>query len=382
MAQPALPYRDPIELESLKEVPELLHKLNKNNPFILTDRILKENKVLNPLFEVLEKNHIKFTVFDDVCPNPTISGVEKAFECYKKSNSDFIIAVGGGSVIDCAKAVAVMLAKPNKDLRDLEGIIKIRKKIPDILAIPTTAGTGSETTVSIVITDDINPHKLTINDFVLTPRYVLLDPVFTATLPKFLTATTGLDALTHAVEAFIGNSTTDETERLSKEAVKLIFENIEEAYNNGHNLVARENMLRASNMAGLAFSKSYVGYVHAIAHSLGGQYNIAHGLANAVILPVMLEEYGPTVYDKLKTLAVYAGAATENDTPEVASVKFIDKIYGFNKKFNLPKKFEEIKVRDIPVMSKFADKEANPLYPVPKLMDERELGKIYLKLMK
>ena len=248
-----------------------------------------------------------------------------------------------------------------------------------LIAVPTTAGTGSEVTVTSVITNSEIKHKYTMNSFPLIPAYAVLDPEVTLTLPPHLTATTGMDALTHAVEAYIGNSTTKETRAYALEAVKLIFENLEIAYADGQNEVARRNMLRAAYIAGIAFSKSYVGYIHAVAHTLGGQYNVPHGLANAVLMPIVLEEYGESVYTKLHQLAVAGGISKETDDTEQSAKKFIQEIRDMNARMNIPTGFTNIINADIAMMAEHADAEANPLYPVPMLMDAKELEKIYYK---
>jgi len=244
-----------------------------------------------------------------------------------------------------------------------------------------SASVITEVTVTAVITDAEKKHKYTMNSFPLIPHYAVLDPKVTYTLPKHLTSTTGMDALTHAVEAYIGRSTSKETRRLSKEAVKLIFKNIETAYSEPENYTARENMLKAAYKAGIAFSKSYVGYVHAVAHSLGGQYNVPHGLANSVLLPCFLEAYGEKIHKKLYDLAVYSGVADENDTHKAAAEKFIEKVKTLNGNMNIPKKIAGIKEEDVPLMAKHADKEGNPLYPVPVLMNAQELEKFYFSVM-
>ena len=228
------------------------------------------------LEELLPQNGIKCIVYDKTRPNPTVSNVEEALQIYKENNCKGLIAFGGGSSMDCAKAVGARVACPRKPLSKMKGILKIRRKIPFLAAIPTTAGTGSEVTVTAVITDEKTNYKYPMSDFPLIPKVAVLDPKVTFTLPKSLTASTGVDALTHAVEG--------------------------------------RNMLMASHLAGGAFSRSYVGYVHAVAHSLGGAYNIPHGLANSVLLPVVLKRYGPKVYKKLKQLAVAAGLADKNDS--------------------------------------------------------------------
>lgn len=249
------------------------------------------------------------------------------------------------------------------------------------MAVPTTAGTGSETTLAAVITDAQTRYKYAINDFPLIPRYAVLDPKVTLSLPPFITATTGMDALTHAVEAYIGNSTTYGTRKDALLAVQLIFENIDTAYNDGSNVEARRNMLHASFYAGCAFTKSYVGYVHAIAHSLGGEYNVPHGLANAVILPMLLEAYGEKIHKKLSRLAIAAGLADEDTPCDEAAGRFIQAVKDMKKRFGIGDKIPEIQETDIPKLAHYADKEANPLYPVPVLMDASELEPFYRMLM-
>ena len=201
-------------------------------------------------------------------------------------------------------------------------------------------------------------------------------------MPKSLTATTGLDALTHAVEAYIGRSTTPQTRKYAKRAVKLIFENILTAYNQPQNAVARKNMLTASFYAGIAFTKSYVGYVHAVAHSLGGRYNIPHGLANSVLLPVFLQEYGTKIHKKLFKLSLYSGLCDKSVGVKKGAEIFIAKINAICKECAIPSYFEQIKEEDIRQMAVHADREANPLYPVPVLYGVSELEKIYYKVMK
>lgn len=279
--------------------------------------------------------------------------------------------------MDCAKAVGARIAKPKQSLAKMKGILKIHKRLPLLMAVPTTAGTGSETTLAAVITDAQTRYKYAINDFPLIPRYAVLDPKVTLSLPPFITATTGMDALTHAVEAYIGNSTTYGTQKDALLAVKLIFENIDTAYSDGRNIEARRNMLHASFYAGCAFTKSYVGYVHAIAHSLGGEYNVPHGLANAVILPMLLEAYGEKIHKKLARLAIAAGVSGKDTPYEEAARQFIQAVKDMKKRFGIGDYIPEIQETDIPKLAHYADKEANPLYPVPVLMDASELETFY-----
>lgn len=376
-ALPVLPYREPQILESTDEIGLQIKKLKLNSVLIITDEFLKKSGATASVEISLYNNNIKYTVYDRTRPNPTVQNVEEAFELYNKEKCQCLVAFGGGSAMDCAKAVGARVSYPRHSLDKLKGTLKIFRKLPPLFAVPTTAGTGSEVTVTAVITDTETKHKYTMNSFPLIPGFAVLDPKVTYTLPKNLTATTGMDALTHAIEAYIGRSTSKETRQLSKNAVKLIFENIEIAYNDPQNYTARENMLKAAYKAGIAFSKSYVGYIHAVAHSLGGQYNVPHGFANSVLLPIFLEEYGEKIHKKLYELALYCGVAHEKDSVQLGARKFIDKIKTLSKNMGIPRTIEGIKREDIPTMAKHADREGNPLYPVPILLNAKELEKFY-----
>ena len=379
LAMPFMPYREPGILNSVAEVEPLLQKLGVKSVLLVTDKMLRQFGATAKLEALLKEGNIKCAVYDETCSNPTVNNVEAARALYVKENCEALIAFGGGSSMDCAKAVGARIAYPNKTVNQMKGLLKVLKKIPTLIAVPTTAGTGSEVTITSVITNSEIKHKYTMNSFPLIPAYAVLDPEVTLTLPPHLTATTGMDALTHAVEAYIGGSTTKETRAYAKEAVKLIFENLETAYADGKNEVARRNMLRAAYIAGIAFSKSYVGYVHAVAHTLGGQYNVPHGLANAVLMPIVLDEFGESAYEKLHQLAVAGGISKESDDVAESAKKFIQEIRDMNARMNIPTGFDNIVETDIPMMAEHADAEANPLYPVPKLMDAKELEKIYHK---
>lgn len=379
IALPILPYREPERLERIDQIPDLVKKLGVRSVLLVTDSTLSGTDTVTWLVSCLADCGISCAVYDGVNPNPTVHNIEAAFQVYKENGAKALIAFGGGSPMDCAKAVGARAAYPQKSVNKMKGLLKVLRPIPPLIAIPTTAGTGSEVTLTAVITDSDKRHKYTMNSFTLIPRYAVLDPAVTVSLPKNLTATTGMDALTHAVEAYIGRSTTKETRRHALEATKLIFENIEAACLDGDNILARKNMLTAAYKAGIAFSQSYVGYVHAVAHSLGGQYNIPHGYANAVLLPVVLEEYGSSVYQKLHRLGVAAGAALETDSDEAGAKKFIGAIRALNGRIGIPEKIRGINEKDIAKMSRYAASEANPLYPVPRLWNARELEKIYRK---
>ena len=382
LAIPLMPYRQPEIKKSVTAIPQILKDHNLSRPLLVTDRSIHGLGLTKELENALTENLISYTLFNETVPNPTITNIESAVQMYKDNSCDSIIAFGGGSVMDCAKVVGARIVKPNKPISKMKGLLKICKKIPLLIAIPTTAGTGSETTLAAVITDDATHHKYPINDFCLIPSYAVLDYKNTLGLPKHITSTTGMDALTHAVEAYIGGSTTKKTRDCAEKAVQLIVKNLPLAYENGSNATARENMLIASYYAGVAFTISYVGYVHAVAHSLGGKYGVPHGLANAIILPHFLEAYGKKCYKKLGKLSRIAGLATDTDNDQIASEKMISWINEMNNKMNIPSFIEELKEEDIPELARLADKEANPLYPVPKLMNKKELEKMYKKLMK
>lgn len=381
IALPFLPYRKPKIVGSVKALPEILKKRKCENVLIITDAGIRKLGLTQRLEKVLAKNEIPYTIYDRTVANPTTENVAEAVELYRANDCRAIIGFGGGSSMDCAKATGARIAKPHQSLAKMKGILKVHKRLPLLIAIPTTAGTGSETTLAAVITDAETRYKYAINDFPLIPRYAVLDPKVTLSLPPAITASTGMDALTHAVEAFIGNSTTYGTRKDALLAVKLIFENLDIVYNDGSNLDARRNMLHASFYAGCAFTKSYVGYVHAVAHSLGGQYNVPHGYANAVILPMVLEAYGSAVYKKLDKLAVEAGIADPEDSYEEGAKKFIQAIKDMKLRFHIGNTIPEIREEDIPKLAHYADKEANPLYPVPVLMNARELENFYYGLM-
>ena len=380
-ALPLLPYREPELIDGVKNIPACLKEHGIDSCILVTDKGIRGLGLTAPLEEHLKNAGISCTVYDETVANPTIANVEAARELYIKNSCKAIIAFGGGSSMDCAKGLGARIARPNKPLKKMKGICKVIKKIPLLIAVPTTAGTGSETTVAAVITDGETHYKYVINDFCLIPRYAALEPDVTLGLPGGLTATTGMDAMTHAVEAFIGRSTNKATRAASIEAVKLIIDNLEKVYANGKDREGRTNMLRASYLAGVAFTRSYVGYVHAVAHSLGGQYGIAHGLANAVILPHVLDMYGTSAHKKLAKLAKAVGLVSEDMGTKEAAETFIAKLKEMNANMNIPTTLKGIREEDIALMAKRADKEGNPLYPVPTLWNAEELEKVYREVM-
>ncbi len=380
IAIPLLPYKQPKILQSVSDAARAMKGLRVKRAFIVTDAGVISHGLCDGLTAALDELKIEYAIYDKTVPNPTVATVEDARAKYAAEGCDAIIAVGGGSPIDLAKAVGARIAKPKKSLNAMAGILRVGKKLPPLFAVPTTAGTGSETTLAAVITDDETHRKFAINDFPLIPRYAVLDYKLTLGLPKAITAQTGMDALTHAVEAYIGKSTTRDTRKKAISAVKLVHDNLKACYDNPDDETARKNMLYAAHYAGIAFTKSYVGYAHAVAHSLSGRYGLAHGLTCAVLLPVTLESYGKAAHKKLARLAREIGIATERDKPADAAKAFIDWTYEMNEYLGIPKGFDAIQVLDIPKMARFADKEGNPLYPVPKLFDAKQLEKLYYKV--
>lgn len=370
---PFLPYRTPKILNSYNDISLIIKKNKLNNIFIVTGPNIYKKGLLNELENNLKQNNINYYIFNKTESNPTINNVLKAKKEYIENKCSAIIAFGGGSPMDLAKILGASIVT-NKPINKMKGLLKIRKKLTLLIAIPTTAGSGSETTLAAVITDD-NHIKYPINDFCLIPKYVLLDYKLTLSLPKNITCTTGMDALTHAIEAYIGQSLTNETKMYSLKAIELILNNLFKAYQYNDE-EAKNNMLIASFYAGCAFTKSYVGYVHALAHAIGGKYNLPHGLLNAIILPKVLIKYDKSIYKKIAFIAKANNIATENDNNESSFNKFINYILELNNKMNIPTKINELNENDIHYLATLAFNEANPLYPVPKLFSIKDLEDI------
>ena len=339
-------WREPELLEgegAVLKLPEFIKNKGLKRILVVTDKGLMGLHLLDPMFEELKKQEIEFFVYDGVQPNPTIPNIEECKDLYINNKCEGIIAFGGGSPMDCAKAAAARVVKPKQSVRKMRGYLKVNKILPPFFAVPTTAGTGSEFTLAAVVTDPETHEKNAIADPCIRPKYAVLDPALTIGLPPHITSTTGMDALTHAVEAYIGRSNVKSTIKYAEDATKLIHENLEKAYNNGKDMEARRNMLLASFYAGGAFTRAFVGYVHAIAHNLGGMYGTPHGLANAVILPYVLEWYGPAVYKRLAKLADLIGITKEDMSVEEKGKAFIAEIRRMNKAMNIPEKFDFIK---------------------------------------
>jgi alcohol dehydrogenase class IV len=308
-----------------------------------------------------------YAVFDAITPDAPIPLIEKGIAFYRKQGCDAIVAFGGGSPMDAAKAIALAVAN-NKHPRQLAGYFRgLRAPVP-IYAVPTTAGTGSEVTVAAVVSDPKTSRKLVIADTRLVPQMAALDPLLMTGLPPAVTAATGMDALTHAVEAFVGHWATAYTDRMALAAVGMIYDNLPVAYRKGKDLVAREKMALAATYAGLAFTRANVGYVHAIAHQLGGRYHTPHGLANAIMLPHVLRFLAPSITKRLAILAVRAKVGREGERAPVLAKKFLDSVEALNRQLGIPRQLDALREEDIPALAKAACWEADTNYPVPRYM--------------
>ena len=359
---------------SLLRAADILRENGLRRPFVVASRRQCADKHFRALQEALDEQDILLSVFSSVEPNPSVETVEKIAAQYRLDRCDCFLVIGGGSPMDAAKAAAARLARPERSLSRLAGLLKVRRRVPPLIAVPTTAGTGSETTIAAVITGS-DHHKYAVSDLCLIPRYAILDPTLSVGLPPHITAETGMDALTHAVEAYLSRFyNTGMTRALAESAVVTIFAHLERAYRDGASLEDRAAMLQASFDAGAAFSRASVGNVHAIAHTLGGLYGTPHGLANAVLLPLVLEDYGAAAYSRLARLAGLVGLPGE--TKEARAKAFIAEIRAMNARMGIPDHFDTIREEDIPLMSKWASQEANPVYPVPVIYDEARFARV------
>ena len=364
---------------SVMELPPLIKSLRIKRVLLVTDSNLMKIGLAAPLLFRLAQAGVYCVVYCETSADPSTRNIEDALRLYRENRCEAIIAFGGGSPMDCAKMAGLSFAYPRKELKKIRGVQPAMLRVPPpLFAVPTTAGTGSEVTLAAVVTDPGTHRKYTVLTPKLRPTYATLDPELTAGLPPHITAATGMDALTHAVEAYIGRSNTKHTAAKALEAVGLIFRNLETAYQDGKNIKARENMLQASYDVGVAFTRAYVGYAHGIAHALGGLYNTPHGLANAVILPYVLDFYGASAYSRLADLADAAGIAGEGAAQKARA--FIQAIRDMNARMGIPAAFDCIKEEDVPTIACRALRECNPLYPVPKIMKQMECEEIVKKL--
>ncbi len=387
-----IPWIEPVVIDgpgSVKKLPGVIKQKGIKNVLVVTDPGLMKLNLLDSLFEALKAAGVNYALYDQVQPNPTIDNIEAALKIYKANNCEAVIAFGGGSSMDCAKTTAARVARPERSVTRMRGTFKViipslnmgSLLPPTIFAIPTTAGTGSETTIAAVVSNSQTHEKYPITDPVLRPRYAVLDPELTVGLPPHITATTGMDAMTHAVESYCNKfyNNTDTTLK-AVAAVEIIFRNIEKAFKDGKDLEARGQMLLAAYYGGYTFTRGGVGYVHGIGHNLGGMYGVPHGLAMPVIMPYVLEWYGDVVHKPLAELAEFVGIAKAGMSRKEKAEAFIQAIKDLNQRLNIPTKFDCIKDADIPTIAERALQECNPTYPVPKIMSKAECMALIKKL--
>ena len=364
---------------SVREIADRLNSYKGARPLIVTDNTLLELGLVSAVFESLDSNDISYHLFSEIEPDPDFETVRAGAERYRQGECDSLILIGGGSVIDCGKAIAASIAA-RKDISALVGLLKVHRSVPPAIAIPTTAGTGSECTVAAVITDAQQGIKRVIADPFLVPRCAILDATLMTGLPPHITAHTGIDALTHAIESYLSSYAGRFSREQSIQATRAIFSKLPIAYVNGQDLAAREGMALASYQAGLAFTRTYVGYVHAIAHQLGAIYHVPHGLANAIVLPEVLAYCRPKVDRKLAELARAADISDSPDNAQAATA-FMEKLNGLLETLGIPKTVAAMKSSDIDRIAQRALDEAFGQYPVPVQLDHAQCREILLGLL-
>ncbi|MBN1364958.1 MAG: iron-containing alcohol dehydrogenase [Syntrophaceae bacterium] len=367
--------------DCIKKLPAVIKEEGFNNVLVVTDAGLMNLHMLDPFFDALQSAGVKYSLYDQVQPNPTIGNIEAAFKIYKENNCQAIVAFGGGSPMDCAKATCARVARPNRPVTKMRGLFKVMLPAfkmgslfpPTLFAVPTTAGTGSETTIAAVVLDAETHEKYPITDPAIRPKYAVLDPLLTIGLPPHISAISGMDALTHGVESYIGKFyNSRETRQKAVLAVKIIFDNIEMVFKNGKDMEARKQMQLAAYYGGYTFTRGGVGNIHTIGHNLGGMYGVPHGLAMTVIMPYVLEWYGEAAHKRLAELADAIGVSKSGMSRPQKAKAFIEGVKELNKRLNIPDKFDCIKDEDIPMIAERALLECNPTYPVPVIMSKED----------
>lgn len=363
---------------ALLDLVDVLKEKHLTHYMIVTTPGFIKRRTLQSFFEALTQNDIQYSIFHDVKPDPEISDVEKLKEMFIKDGCQALIAIGGGSVIDCSKAALACVQMKNLDVKTVLHTGRVSKQLPLLIAVPTTAGTGSEVTAGAVITDPIKKRKYALSHLFLIPKYAVLDASLLTSLPAKMTAYSGMDALTHAIEAYINCFNNRKTNEYALCAIKSIFQYLVPSFEDGLNMQYRLELLEASYNAGVAISNNYVGYVHAIAHGIGGMYHLQHGMINAIILPIVLEEYGGAVVGKLATIADVVGITGATDQDK--SKQFIQKLKDLNQIFSIPTSIPEIQEEDIHYLATGAEKEGNPTYPTPVTWNVAQFEKVIRKI--
>ena len=367
---------------SLSLVREIIG-LGVKRVIVITDGQLFQLGIVNPLIELMKDSKVEVEVFSEIEPDPGYDVVIKGVERLKDFKPDAVLAVGGGSSIDAAKAILLSHANDCHP-SSLTGVWLYswpRKRCLPFFAIPTTAGTGAEVTIAAVVSDKATQIKYAIIDPKTVPAMVALDPKLMVGLPPFITAPTGMDALTHAVEAYVSTVATAETDELARMASASIMRNLIIAYTDGQNLEARERMAVAASMAGLAFTRVGVGYVHAIAHQLGGLYHVAHGLANAIVMPYVLEFSKPNCAHRLAELARISDIGESGASDSELADAFIARIRKLNSDMQIPGSIKELKREDFDKIIDRAFAEAHGTYGVPRYLTRSDAMALLEKLL-
>lgn len=346
---------------------------------IVSDATLNKLGLLDDMQAELSKRGVDFVVYDGIEPDPTVDQIEAGFKVLKDNSCEAVLAVGGGSPIDGAKVIAAM-ATNNKPILKMAGLMKVRKAILPLYVVPTTAGTGSEVSVGAVVSDPVAQRKLVLADLTLVPKMACLDGEIYLGVPPAVTADTGMDALTHAVESYLSRNHFDSSDQMALAAVRLIMENLPRVYADGKDLEARQNMALAAHYAGIAMSKAGLGYVHAIAHNFGALYHVPHGRANAMVMPYVLEYSKPACMDRLAELARTAGLSVTGDSDALLADRFIAKVREMNASFGIPAQLEALQAADIPRITKAAMSEARQTYPVPRYMSSETCSKLVAQI--
>lgn len=323
---------------------ELIQPLVQNKVLVVTDKGIRAAKLIDGILRSLDKQGIKYDIFDEVEPNPSAETIHQGLDVLRETHSDAVLAVGGGSSIDTAKGIAVMATNEGHIL-DYEGVGKVQHQPLPIIAVPTTAGTGSEVTASTIVTNKKTLFKAAIISPHIFPKLAILDPVLTLRCPRDITAATGMDALTHAIESYTSKTATPVSEALALQAMKLISQSLLKAYFVGTDIHSRNTMLTASMLAGFAFSQSRLGNVHAISQSFGGVFNIPHGIANATLLPFVLKFNLPACPEKMKDIAEALGQDVSGLTAMEAGEKVLQAVIDMNKALNIPDNIKDLGVK-------------------------------------
>ena len=332
---------------SIKEIVSEVNRRGLNKAFVCSDPDLVKFKVTDKVLAVLEGSSLAYELYSNIKPNPTIENVQTGVEAYKKSGADYIIAIGGGSSMDTAKAIGIIVNNPEfADVRSLEGVAPTKKPCVPIIAVPTTAGTAAEVTINYVITDVEKKRKFVCVDVHDIPVVAIVDSDMMSTMPKGLTAATGMDALTHAIEAYVSIAATPITDACALKAVTMIAENLPLAVEDGSNAKAREAMAYAQFLAGMAFNNASLGYVHAMAHQLGGFYNLPHGVCNAVLLPHVQVFNSKVAAARLRDCAAAMGVNVTGKNDAEGAEACINAIRELAKKVDIPAGLRDLNVKE------------------------------------